>query len=152
MVVNTCGKLQEEMNNFIQNIFPNYEVRLSNSKKGCEFFYTKDRSILELEKKKNNAWINSKMSSGMEKAALTLSFKISLAQLYGLNILIGDEIDQNADNESSEKLFESLTNLPFDQLFLITHKNEIKDFITDNFSDTKTYEVKDGTFYDLTNN
>jgi DNA repair exonuclease SbcCD ATPase subunit len=146
MVINTCSKLQEEMNNFIQSIFPTYEVRLSNSKKGCEFFYTKDRTIIEQDKKKNNAWINSKMSSGFEKAALTLSFKVSLAQLYSLNIIIGDEIDQNADNESSEKLFENLITLPFDQLFLITHKNEIKEFINENLSDVKNYEVKAGVF------
>jgi DNA repair exonuclease SbcCD ATPase subunit len=151
MVVNTCGKLQEEMNNFIQCIFPNYEVRLSNSKKGCEFFYTKDKTVIEHEKKKNNAWINAKMSSGFEKAALTLSFKVSLAQLYGLNIFIGDEIDQSADNESSEKLFENFLNLSFDQIFLITHKNEIKDFLNENASSVKTYEAVNGVFFEINN-
>jgi DNA repair exonuclease SbcCD ATPase subunit len=146
MVVNTCGKLQEEMNNFIQSVFPNYEVRLSNSKKGCEFFYTKDRTVLENDKRKNNAWINSKMSSGFEKAALTLSFKISLAQLYGLNLLFLDEVEGSADDESAEKLFLYLLSLNFDQFFIISHKNNLKEFLAENFENLKIYVADSGIF------
>jgi len=147
MVVKTCNSLQTEMNSFIQSIFPKYEVQLINSKKGCEFFYTKDNTILEQVKKRNNAWINSKMSSGFEKALLTMAFKVSLAQLYGINILIGDEVDGAADDESSESLFELLiTNSTFDQIFIISHKRKIKELITDNTNDNICYEALLGDF------
>jgi len=148
MVVKTCSSLQSEMNNFIQSIFPTYEVQLINSKKGCEFFYTKDNSILESgTKKRNNAWINSKMSSGFEKALLTIAFKVSLAQLYGINIFIGDEIDGAGDDESSEKLFEQLvTNSIFDQIFLISHKKAICRLISDIVTDNIVYTAHQGQF------
>jgi DNA repair exonuclease SbcCD ATPase subunit len=146
MVVSTCGKLQKEMNTFIQSIFPTYEVRLSNSKKGCEFFYTKDKTVQEGLRKKNNAWINARMSSGFEKSTLTLAFKISLATLYGLDILVLDECDGAADAESAEKLYDGLLSKSFDQLFLISHKTEIRDFITDNFDNVLCYTAFNGTF------
>jgi len=147
MVVKTCSSLQTEMNTFIQSIFPNYEVQLINSKKGCEFFYTKDNTIVENTKKRNNAWINSKMSSGFEKALLTTSFKVSLAQLYGINIFIGDELDGAADDESSEKFFEELiTNNNFDQLFLISHKKFICQLISDNAENSIIYTANQGKF------
>ena len=146
MVVKTCSSLQNEMNSFIQSIFPLYEVQLVNSKKGCEFFYTKDKNILE-QTKRNNAWINSKMSSGFEKALLTIAFKVSLAQLYGINIFIGDEVDGAADDESSEKFFELLTtNSTFDQLFLISHKKAICRLITDTITDSVVYTASQGQF------
>lgn len=146
MIVKTCASLQSEMNGIIQTIFPLYEVKLINSKKGTEFFYTKDNTIIET-KKRNNAWINSKMSSGFEKALLTLAFKISLAQLYGLNIIIGDEIDGAADDESSEKFFELLlANSSFDQVFLISHKKSVCQLIMDNSSDFIAYNVDNGRF------
>jgi DNA repair exonuclease SbcCD ATPase subunit len=147
MVVKTCTSLQNEMNNFIQTIFPNYSVMLTNSKRGCEFFYTKDRSIKEEEKKRNNAWINSKMSSGFEKALLTMSFKVSLARLYSLNLLVGDEIDGAADDESSEKLFDQLTNSStFDQIFLISHKKNICQNILENIEHCLVYAANNGQF------
>jgi DNA repair exonuclease SbcCD ATPase subunit len=147
MVVKTCNSLESEMNSFIQTIFPGYAVKLSNSKKGCEFFYTKDISVVEQDKRRNNAWINTKMSSGFEKALLTVSFKISLAQLYGLDMLILDEIDGPADTESSEKLFEQLTSSAFfNQLFLITHKPNICQNIKETFTDCIIYAANQGQF------
>jgi chromosome segregation ATPase len=134
------------MNNFIQNIFPTYSVQLQNSRRGCEFFYTKDNSIVEGQKR-NNAYINSKMSSGFEKALLTMAFKVSLCQLYGLNTFVGDEIDGAADDESSEKLFEQLVESSiFDQIFLISHKKNACQTIMENVSDCRVYTAQLGKF------
>lgn len=152
MIVKTAAILQKEMNSFIQSVFPSYEVQLQNSKKGCEFFYTKDKSIVDQPKKRMNSWLNSKMSSGFEKALLTTAFKVSLAQLYGINIFIGDEVDGAADAESSEQFFEMLTsNTTFNQLFLISHKKSICRLILDTVSDSVVYTVENGQFSLLEN-
>jgi DNA repair exonuclease SbcCD ATPase subunit len=146
MVIKTCNSLQDEMNSFIQNIFPNYAVKLVNSKRGCEFFYTKDNTIVENEKKRNNAWINSKMSSGLEKVCLTLAFKISLSKLYGVDLLLLDEADGPGDDDSSEKLFANILDYDFTQVFLISHKSSVKDFISQSFGKTISYSVTSGVF------
>jgi chromosome segregation ATPase len=146
MVVKTCASLQNEMNNFIQSIFPTYEVQLQNSKKGCEFFYTKDNTIMEQPKKRNNAWLNSKMSSGFEKALLTIAFKVSLAQLYGINVLILDEPDGAADKDNSLLFFENLLNASFDQIFLVSHKSDIREMILNNISNSICYVAEKGNF------
>ena len=145
MVIKTCASLQNEMNSFIQNVFPTYEVELQNSKKGVEFFYTKDKSLQE-GTRKNNYIINAKMSSGFEKALLTLAFKVSLANLYHCDILILDEADGAADDESSLKLYETLINNNFNQVFLISHKNELKEFLQENCENILTYNVFNGNF------
>jgi DNA repair exonuclease SbcCD ATPase subunit len=143
MSIKACATLQENINDFIQNIFPNYEVSLQASKKGCEFFYTKDASI-KASRKKNNYLLNAKMSSGFEKALLTLAFKISLAELYGCNCLFLDEADKSADEENTQLLYEHLVNLnTFDQIFLITHKDTMKELIINNYQ-AKVFEIEKG--------
>jgi DNA repair exonuclease SbcCD ATPase subunit len=143
MSIKACSILQENINDFIQNIFSNYEVSLQASKKGCEFFYTKNKSIQE-STKKNNYLINTKMSSGFEKALLTLAFKTSLADLYNCDCLFLDESDGAADDENTQILYEHLMNMSnFNQIFLITHKNFIKEFVTNNYQ-SKVFEIEKG--------
>jgi DNA repair exonuclease SbcCD ATPase subunit len=144
MSIKACAVLQENINDFIQNIFPNYEVSLQASKKGCEFFYTKNNTIKE-GKKKNNYLINAKMSSGFEKALLTLAFKVSLAELYSCDCLILDEADGAANDDNAQLLYENLINEnKFNQIFLITHKNTIKELVANNYN-ARVYEVENGS-------
>jgi DNA repair exonuclease SbcCD ATPase subunit len=143
MSIKACAALQDNINDFIQNIFPEYQVSLQASKKGCEFFYTVDKSIVETTKK-NNSLINTKMSSGFEKALLSLAFKISLARMYSCNCLFLDEADGAADEENTQVLYESIIDSGyFDQLFLITHKNNIKEFVVNNYQ-AQIFEVNKG--------
>jgi DNA repair exonuclease SbcCD ATPase subunit len=144
MAIKACATLQDKLNNFIQNIFPTYEVRLEASKKGCEFFYTKDNTIKENLKKKNNYMLNAKMSSGFERVLLTLAFKISLAELYNCDCLFLDEADGSADEDNSQILYEYLIDSgSYNQIFFITHKISIKDFVTNNYQ-AKVYEIENG--------
>jgi hypothetical protein len=143
MSIKACSILQNNINDFIQNILPNYEVSLQASKKGCEFFYTKNRQIKE-EKKKNNHLINSKMSSGFERALLTMAFKISLAQLYSCDCLFLDESDGSATEDNTQLLYENLIDMNiFNQIFIITHKNSIKEFMINNYQ-AQVFEIEKG--------
>jgi DNA repair exonuclease SbcCD ATPase subunit len=144
MIIKTCDSLQSEMNDFIHGIFPDYEVRLESSKKGTDFFYTKTKSLPE---NATNKWITSRMSSGFERAALTMSFKYALCKMYGLSFILLDECDKNADDESSEKLFDAITgDSLFDQLFVVSHKRTLCQYLLDNVEDHIMYTAKRGAF------
>lgn len=146
MIKKVCDNLQNEMNQSIQTIFPKYFVNLDITKKGCEFLYTKDSSI-QAEKFKNNNLLNAKMSSGFEKALLTMSFKLALLKSYKIDVFIGDEIDGAADEDSSLSLFLNLlNNSDFNQVFLISHKKKICQAITSEISDTIVYFANNGEF------
>ena len=146
MIKKVCDKLENEINGFVQTIFDKYQVFFDVTKKGCEFLYTKDLNVKE-QKFKNNHLLNAKMSSGFEKALLTMSFKTALLKSYGINIFIGDEIDGAADEDSSLQLFSNLLNNSyFDQVFLISHKKNICQSITSEASDTIVYFANNGQF------
>ena len=142
MIVKTCASLQYEMNEFIHQIFPEYDVKLIQKKSGTEFYYTQDRTLGD---DVPNAWINSKMSSGFERAMLTIAFKQSLCKMYGLSFIVLDEADGSADDDSSSKLFEQvLGDETFDQLFVISHKKKTCQEILDIEPDSKLYVVESG--------
>jgi DNA repair exonuclease SbcCD ATPase subunit len=144
MVIKTCSSLQTDMNDFIQSVFPEYNVKLQNSKRGVDFTYTNNINLPETAK---NKWTTSKMSSGMEKALLTIAFKVALAKSYGINFLVLDEIDSAADSESSEKLFEILlSEIGFTQIVIISHKTQLIETIQNLVDDTSIYKVELGKF------
>jgi DNA replication and repair protein RecF len=142
MIVKTCASLQNEMNDFIHAIFPLYDVKLIQSKGGTIFNYTKDRTI---DPNASNSWINAKMSSGFEKAMLTMAFKQSLCKLYDLDFCVLDECDKAADDDSSDKLFEQiLGDETWSQCWVITHKKSTCQSIIDNQDDCKMFSANGG--------
>jgi hypothetical protein len=88
------------------------------------------------------------MSSGFERAVLTTAFKTILAKYYNIDLFIGDEIDKASNDDDSIKLFSVLLGLnQFSQVFLISHKKALGNYLEENFSDDITlYEAKDGKF------
>ena len=84
LVVKTCAKLEAEMNNFVNIVFPNFRLRLLQSRRGVEFFYTTDPNVDMTDIKK---LINSKMASGYEKSVLGLAFKVALCKAYNLSFI-----------------------------------------------------------------
>lgn len=140
MSISICQKFTNLMNEFINKVFDEFTVRLDFKKTGCIFEYTK----LPVEEDK---WLNAKMASGYEKAMLTLSFKYALSNLYNIDIFIGDEIDKAANDDFSEKFFESLLNCgQFKQIFIISHHEYLRDYIENNFNSRKCYIVSGGKF------
>ena len=87
------------------------------------------------------------MSSGFERSLLSVAFRYSLCLLYGLPICFMDEVDGHADEESSKTLYEYIfSSNAFSQMFLISHKPEIRFLLSDMCQDAKIYSVDDGRF------
>lgn len=144
LIVKTCGRLEQEMNNFIQVVFPTMQVRLFQNKKGVEFFYTRDEKA---NSKVKAELINTKMASGFEKSLLSIAFKVALCRAYNLSFTVLDEIDAFATDTSSEKIFQSLIDSKtFDQIFIITHKPSTREVIRDIAQDSIFYHVEKGKF------
>lgn len=138
-----CDSLQSKINKFIHRVFPKYEVKLEVSDKGCDLLYTKDKTVVD---EKRNKYLKADMSSGLERYILSLAFKVSLAESYKLDLFVGDEIDQSANDQDAKILTDMLINSKsFKQLFIISHKNEILDHIKENYK-CNVYKAEDGKF------
>ena len=139
-----CDSLQDKINKFIHRVFPKYEVKLNVNDKGCDLLYTKDKTIVD---EKRNKYLKADMSSGLERYILSLAFKVSLAESYKLDLFVGDEIDQSANDQDAKILTDMLINSKsFKQLFIISHKNAILDYITENYK-CNVYKAEDGKFH-----
>lgn len=139
-----CDSLQDKINKFIHRVFPKYEVKLNVNDKGCDLLYTKDKTVVD---EKRNKYLKADMSSGLERYILSLAFKVSLAESYKLDLFVGDEIDQSANDQDAKILTDMLINSKsFKQLFIISHKNEILDHIKENYK-CNVYKAEDGKFY-----
>ena len=144
LIVKTCSKLESEMNVFVQEVFPEFRIRLLQSKRGVEFFYTVDANN-NMEDVKT--LINSKMASGYERSVLGIAFKVALCRAYGLTFAALDEIDSAASDDNSMKTFSSLINSNvFDQMIFITHKEPTKEMIRSLADDVTCYHVEGGVF------
>ena len=144
LVVKTCSKLEAEMNNFVNIVFPNFRLRLLQSRRGVEFFYTTDPNVDMTDIKK---LINSKMASGYEKSVLGLAFKVALCKAYNLSFIALDEIDAAASEGNSVLTMESLisSNI-FNQIFFITHKEATRDIIKSLSNSVICYHTEKGVF------
>lgn len=144
LIVKTCSKLESEMNTFVQEVFPEFRIRLLQSKRGVEFFYTTDPNN-DMDDVKS--LINSKMASGYERSVLGIAFKVALCRAYGLTFAALDEIDAAASDENSMKTFQSLINSNvFEQMIFITHKEPTKEMIKSMTDDVTAYHVDSGVF------
>lgn len=69
LVVKTCARLEKEINDFVSVVFPSFRLRLLQSRRGLEFFYTTD---LNADMSNIKTLINSKMASRYERSVLVL--------------------------------------------------------------------------------
>lgn len=112
ITLKTCKKLENELNNFFNVIFPNLVVELKQKGKGVQFFYGKKNL-----KKRSDI----RNTSGFEKQLLSIAWKVALSKAYGLSILFLDEADAYSSDANSKKLYSKLISIGlFDQIFIIT--------------------------------
>lgn len=139
-----CDSINRDLNNFIHLIFPKYDVCVETKKSGCYFFYTKDNTVKD---EKKNKTLDIKMSSGFERAVLNTAFKTILAKYYNIDFFVGDEIDKASSDEDSIKLFSVLLGLhQFSQIFLISHKKALGNYLQDNYDDIFIFKAENGKF------
>ncbi len=119
-----CLFLQNGINDFMASTHDNFQVQLTQNAKGIEFFY-KARNEPE--------WLKAKMASGFESSLLTLAFKFTVALAYDSKFIIFDEPDKAADENSSLKLIQTITNVEgFNQIFITTHRPQALNYLQEN--------------------
>jgi chromosome segregation ATPase len=123
------------MNSIFQKGYGRYEITFEHDKSGIDFFYKETGSdILN----------NVVMASGQEKAVLAMANRLALCSLQNLGILVVDEIDSNASDENSLKLYETiLGEKGFNQIWVITHCTPTKEYL-ENLNNTSVYEIEMG--------
>ncbi len=120
--------LETSANEFLDRAYNGrYHVKLVESKSGIDVVYgDKDKSVV--------------LASGAEKSLINLGIKLGLAKLSGMGVLFLDEVDAYmADDIALEvfEIFEELIAEKFiDQIFVISHKETVKELLEDRFKAT----------------
>ena len=145
IIIKTCKKIQNKLNELVQTIFPNLYIRLFYSKKGIEFFYSTSGAIDEEADK--GSMLPIKQASGFEKAILSICFKSVLCEAYDIPFVILDEVDAAASEENSRRFFDIVINGGlFQQSIIISHKIDIQDTIKGMSDSISSYMVAEGNF------
>lgn len=112
--------VKDRMNDLFQRSYDkNYVVSLQKDNSGADFYYTDNTNILSPIGK----------ASGYEKQLLSITFRFALASLHKLGLFILDEIDSDSDEENSLKLYKTILNQKFGQIFCVTHKEPTKEYL-----------------------
>lgn len=145
IIIKTCKKIQNKLNELVQTIFPNLYIRLFYSKKGIEFFYSTSGATDEEADK--DSMLPIKQASGFEKAILSICFKSVLCEAYDIPFVILDEVDAAASEENSRRFFDIVINGGlFQQSIIISHKIDIQDTIKGMSDSISSYMVAEGNF------
>lgn len=145
IIIKTCKKIQNKLNELVQTIFPNLYIRLFYSKKGIEFFYS-TLGVIDEEADKDSM-LPIKQASGFEKAILSICFKSVLCEAYDIPFVILDEVDAAASEENSRRFFDIVINGGlFQQSIIISHKIDIQDTIKGMSDSISSYMVAEGNF------
>jgi DNA repair exonuclease SbcCD ATPase subunit len=126
--------IKEKMNEFFTRSYGKFQITFEQNKNKIDFFY----------KKENGKPRPTTMASGFERQILGISNHVALCSLQDLGLFIGDEIDSQAGAEDSQRMFEILLNeQSFNQFFLTTHSEEIKEYIQQR-NDAQKFTIRNG--------
>lgn len=115
VIQETITDVENSINNFISDVYNkdlNISLRATSTSLKLEYGNSRKRDCRNL--------------SGAEKILVTLGFINSLNEQLDLGILFLDEADQALSQENTERLFDILQNMNYNQLILITHNNFMK--------------------------
>jgi DNA repair exonuclease SbcCD ATPase subunit len=135
MVTAKSKKIENDLNDFVRQVFSKMTVTLDRKKDGLDFFYTnglKRRSV--------------NFASGFEREAVSVGFRAALCSAYDLGFMVLDECDSMSSPEGSAKLFEALSSGGFEQVFIISHKPETIEVLRDVANDVVVYRAEKGIF------
>ena len=124
-------------NEFLSKVYPSYTLTIVESKSSIRVLYGPNGSDV-------------KLASGFEQQIFSFAWKYALGKLQNYNILILDEVDSAASEANSEKFYSTLAKMDdcFQQVFVVTHKQDIKDLLATDFGAT-VYEVVQGTYQSI---
>ncbi len=126
--------IKEKMNEFFITAYGKYDITFTQDKNSIDFYYGDGDNVSPCS-----------MASGMEKSILAMAFRVALSSLNNLGIMILDEIDSDGSSDKSLSLYESiLSTMINSQLFIITHKEETKEYLMQQHGSNE-FSVVNGT-------
>lgn len=141
--------IQNKAKQIYKKDFPNYRIQLIKDKieHGMNLFLEKayrGKYRVELDATKTGLSIvygprgkDISLASGSETDLFNISLKLAFCEMSGLKTLILDELDKFMDLTISTEVYTILYDMVqakvLDQIFIITHKEEIKELITNSF-------------------
>ena len=141
IIIKACGKIEKYINEFIQGVQPGMSVKLLASKRGVDFFYSPTSGFTDEQR------LSTRMASGFEKELLSIAWRVALARAYHLPVLILDEIESAADSSASEATYRALARADdFDQIFVISHQEELANILTQEADKVALWSVVAGNF------
>lgn len=127
--------IKQKMNEFFARAYGKYNINFENDGKGISFYYQ------DLE---DNIDKNVNLLSGWEKHIYANSFRMALISLQpDIGIFMGDEIDSDADDGNSLRMYKTLLNENLSQFFFITHKEETKEYL-ENLEEATILKINKG--------
>jgi len=126
--------LKEYMNKFFISTYGKYEITFSQDKNSIDFYFGD-----------GDTFTSCAMASGFEKSCISVALRVALASLIpSFLIMILDEIDSDASSNNSIQMYKMLLEfLPHHQFFIITHIDETKDFLLQNYQ-SNFYTINKG--------
>jgi|WetSurMetagenome_2_1015567.scaffolds.fasta_scaffold21676_4 DNA repair exonuclease SbcCD ATPase subunit len=121
VIESTIENTENEMNQFIENIYyKSLDVNLRSTKTSIKLEYGTGKRKVPVSK-----------LSGAESQIVQLSFINKYNSLLDLRCLFMDEPDAALDDDNKKELYDSILNLSeyYNQLFIITHSEKIKNYL-----------------------
>jgi DNA repair exonuclease SbcCD ATPase subunit len=136
LITSGTSRIETRMNAFFQKTYGGkYSVSLEQNKKSVDFSY----STLEKDHK-----VPVVMAAGFEQALLSVAFRLALCSRQPLGLMVLDEIDSDASDESSLSLFQALLEEPgFNQFFIVTHNRRTLEYL-ETEPGVKIFRLQDG--------
>ena len=113
--------LEMYMNDFLlQTYAGRYKVSLKESKDALLIVYgPKDADV--------------KLASGYEKQVFSSAYRYAKELIQGFGMAILDEVDSAASDENSQLFYKTLAELPYEQIIVISHKEETRTLLEKDF-------------------
>lgn len=113
-IENGLKTLKQNMKELFHKIYGRYYVDVKSNGKSIDFFYSPDEKVYR----------SVGSMGGFEEQLFAVTLRFALMKFQDLGFIVLDEIDSDSGVENSKALYENILQLPFEQMFCITHKPE----------------------------
>ncbi len=141
VIRNSISSIEKNTNSFLDQTYDGrYHIKIVEDKSGIGIKYGNNKDI--------------RISSGGEQDLFNLGLKHGFCRLTDLGVLILDEVDKFISLSQSRHLFSVLNNMVIDpkneinQIFVITHKDEIKELLESDFS-AKVFRAENNVIFEV---
>uniref|UniRef100_UPI0040578226 hypothetical protein n=1 Tax=Candidatus Electrothrix sp. TaxID=2170559 RepID=UPI0040578226 len=133
IIQQTIKDIEDKMNNFVEQVREKgMNLTLKGTATSLKFLCGNDSERLR----------DVSSTSGAERFLIALGFVNIFNQELELNCILLDEVDQAMNEENTQKLFDIISSLPFEQIFIITHNKVLQNSLIE--GGANTFEFTEG--------